>query len=147
MSTDLLKIINDDINKYSEMFSENVNLLRVQYLKKSNLLKVVVRCLEELNSEETTKLKKVICNRLGCFEDIELICYKDASNVTLEGIISEYWINIVHHIAEIIPVSKECLLNSKRTIENQSIKISSGNQFLCTLLRNKNTESHFKKFD
>jgi len=144
MSSDLLKTINEDISNDSDMFSENISLLRVQYLKKSNILRVVLRCIEEPNNDEKNKLKKVICKRTGCFEDIDLICYKDASNVTLEGVITEYWIDIVNRISEVIPLAKDCLLNSKRCTENNSIKISSGNNFLCALLKNKNIENYLK---
>ncbi|MBC8061431.1 MAG: PolC-type DNA polymerase III, partial [Clostridiaceae bacterium] len=144
MSSDLLKIINDDISKDSDIFSENISLLRVQYLKKSNILRVLIRCIHDLSDEEKNELKKVISNRIGCFPDMDLICYKDASNVTLEGIITEYWVDIVNRISEVIPVAKDCLLNSLRSVENNTIKIGSGNKFLCTLLKNKNVEPFLK---
>ncbi len=144
MGVDLIQIINDDIYNNSEMLSGEIKILRVQYLKKSNLIKVVLRCINEIDELEKNELKKMICNRIGCFQDVELICYKDASNVKLEQVITEYWIDVVHTITEIIPVSKDCLVNSKRKIEAGSIKISIGNQFLCTLLKNKGIEQHLK---
>ncbi len=85
-------------------------------------------------------IKNIISKRLCSFEDIQLICYRDVSNATIEDVKDKFWLDVVNVIATSQPSSKDSLLKSSRIIENGILKIQCGNDFMCKILRDKNIE-------
>lgn len=144
MSIDLVQILNKDLNSNNDVLSDEIKLLRIQYLRISNKLKVIIKCYKELNTSEENYIKETITKKLSFLGKIDLISYKDISNASIEEISEEYWIDIVNDLASSVPVSKECLLTSVRKIENGKLNIYSGNSFICNILKGKNIESMIK---
>ena len=52
MSEDALKLIKKEINKNESLEDKGINIIKFQFLKKSNLLKVVLRGKDGLNNQE-----------------------------------------------------------------------------------------------
>ena len=140
MSLDVVKTLQRDFNCNGNSLEENIELLKIQYLKKSNKLKVVVKSRENLNQEIQNRIKNIINKKLGSSFNVDLICYRDISNVSLKEISENYWIQLVDVISSYIPVCKEFLLKSPRKVENDAIEIFSGNEFICGFLKNKGIE-------
>lgn len=140
MSSSIVNLLQQNMDRDSEIILEDVKLQKIQYLKKSNRLKIIIKSANDINSKIKSKIKKIVGERLGCFPYIDIICYKDISNVSLEGVCSRYWIEIVNILSSYIPVCKNFLMNASKKIENETIKIYSGNSFLCSFLKDKNFE-------
>ena len=79
MAMEFKKILegNDTI---SEDILKNITILKVQYLKKSNILKVILKSKELLDEEKINVLRNAINKTFGCFDDIDNITYKDIYN-------------------------------------------------------------------
>lgn len=140
MSVDIVKMLQEDLDLDSNTLTENIKLLKIQYLKKSNKLKVILKSQEKLDSHIKGKIRDIINKKLQGFCSIELICYKDISNVCLEDISKIYWIELTGIMASYIPVSREFLEKCSREVEGNLLKISTGNEFICNVLKNKNIE-------
>ena len=84
LSEDILKKIIIEINKTESIYDKEIKIIRFQFLRKSNLLKVVLRGKEYLLKDEEKLVKKAIKNVLRLNVDIDIIFYKDVSNITLE---------------------------------------------------------------
>ncbi|MBV4418080.1 PolC-type DNA polymerase III [Clostridium tyrobutyricum] len=145
MSTDIIKLLQENIDCNSDIISEEVKLQKVQYLKKSNKLKVIVKSVNELNSNVKHKIKQIVSEKLGCFNNIDLICYRDISNASLGEVCNNYWMELVNIISSYIPVCKEFLTKSSKKVEDNTINIYSGNNFIYNLLKNKNLEKLMHK--
>ena len=60
MSENALKLIKKEINKEDSLEDKEINIIKFQFFKKSNILKVVLRGKDGLNNEEEDKVKKAI---------------------------------------------------------------------------------------
>ena len=58
MSENALKLIKKEINKEDTLEDKEIKIIKFQFFKKSNILKVVLRGKDGLNNEEEDKLKK-----------------------------------------------------------------------------------------
>ncbi|WP_446899511.1 PolC-type DNA polymerase III [Clostridium sp. LBM24168] len=145
MRNDIVKILQGDIDCSSDIVSENIELQKVQYLKKSNRLKIIVKSVNELNTEIQSKIKQIVIRKLGCFKSIDLICYKDISDVSLKDVCNSHWVEVVNILSSYIPVCKQFLIKSSKKIEDDSINLYNGNNFLCCLLKDKNFEDKMRK--
>lgn len=145
MSTDIIKLLQENIDCNSDIIPEEIKLQKVQYLKKSNKLKVIVKSVNELNFKVKHKIKQIVSEELGCFNNIDLICYKDISNVSLGEVCNNYWLELVNIISSYIPVCKEFLTKSSKKVEDNTINIYSGNNFIYNFLKNKNLEKLMHK--
>lgn len=144
MNISLAQILKNEIDSNSEFFEQNIEILRVQYLTKSNRLKVILKSINELNNESKQNIKNLILKKLNYFENIDIVCYRDASNVTLEEVIQEYWIDVVENISINIPLCKQLLANSNRKVVNTTLQIDLGDEFTCRLLKNKKIDKIIK---
>ncbi|MCA1073139.1 PolC-type DNA polymerase III [Clostridium bowmanii] len=133
-------MLKNDFDSNEETLVDDIKVLRVQYLKKSNKLRVIVKSFENADDNKKLLIKNIISKRLSNFEDIQLICYQDVSNATIEDVNGKFWLDVVNVIAISEPSSKDSLLKSSRTIENGVLKIQCGNDFMCKILRDKNIE-------
>nr|WP_246577859.1 PolC-type DNA polymerase III [Clostridium psychrophilum] len=137
-------MLKNDFNLNEESLVDDIKVLRVQYLKKSNKLRVLIKSLEDIDDNKKILIKKIILKRLCKFKDIQLICYRDVSDATLEDVKDKYWLDVVNVIATSQPSSKDSLLKSSRIIEKGTLKIQCGNDFMCKILRDKNIETLLK---
>ncbi|APM38791.1 PolC-type DNA polymerase III [Clostridium kluyveri] len=140
MGVDIVKMLQEDLDLDSNTMTESIKLLKIQYLKKSNKLKVIVKSQESLDSRIQSKIRDIINKKLGGFCSIELICYKDISNICLKDISEVHWIELTGIMASYIPVCREFLEKCSKEVEGDLLKISTGNEFICNLLKNKNIE-------
>lgn len=140
MGVDIVKMLQEDLDLDSNTMTESIKLLKIQYLKKSNKLKVILKSQESLDSRIQSKIRDIINKKLGGFCSIELICYKDISNVCLKDISEVHWIELTGIMASYIPVCREFLEKCSKEVEGDLLKISTGNEFICNLLKNKNIE-------
>ena len=89
MSEDALKLIKKEINKNESLEDKGINIIKFQFLKKSNLLKVVLRGKDGLNNQEEDEVKRAIKKTLGIDINIEVLFYRDISNLTLNEIVEK----------------------------------------------------------
>ena len=62
--SEFIKSLSKEIRK-NEMFEDkNIQLLRFQFFKKSDTLKIVLRSIDPLNSSEEEELKSLILKKL-----------------------------------------------------------------------------------
>ncbi|WP_372451224.1 PolC-type DNA polymerase III [Clostridium estertheticum] len=133
-------MLKNDLDLNEETLVDNIKVLRVQYLKKSNKLRVIIKSFEDTDDNKKLLIKEIISKRLCSFNDIQLICYHDVSNATIEDIKDKFWLDVVNVISISEPSSKDSLLKSTRIVENGILKIQCGNDFMCKILRDKNIE-------
>ncbi|SHE63265.1 PolC-type DNA polymerase III [Clostridium fallax] len=144
MGSEALKLITKEINKNEDLSLKEVKFSRFQYLKKNNLLKVILRSGEDISNEEENFIKTVIKNVLNLEIDIQLLCYKNISQISLEEIIKKYWMDVVGELIRKFPVAKDFLLNSNKTIEENSLVLSYGNDFICKHFKQKSLDTFIK---
>ena len=140
MNVSLAEMLKNDFDSNEQTLVDDIKVLRVQYLKKSNKLRVIIKSFENTDDYKKLLIKNIISKRLGSFDDIQLICYQDVSNATLEDVKDKFWLDVVNVIATSQPSSKDSLIKSSRIIENGILKIQCGNDFMCKILRDKNIE-------
>ncbi|WP_443660984.1 PolC-type DNA polymerase III [Clostridium sp.] len=140
MNASLAEMLKNDFDLNDETLVDDIKVLRVQYLKKSNKLRVIIKSFEDTDDNKKLIIKKIISKRLCSFNDIQLICYRDVSNATIEDVKDKFWLDVVNVISISEPSSKDSLLKSTRIIENGVLKIQCGNDFMCKILRDKNIE-------
>lgn len=126
MSEEVLKKIKKEINKNESLEDKEINIIRFQFLRKSNVLKVVLRAKDSLNEEEKQQIKMAIKNTLNIDIDIDILFYRDISNVTLEQIIDKYWIEVTENIIKKTPLAKVLLVNGVKEIKDSNIIVRSG---------------------
>ena len=145
MSAEVLKKITTEINKNENISDKEIKLLRFQYMKKSNILKVILKCKEDINNQNEEYIKKTILKMLKLNMDVEILCYKDMEGITLNDIIKNQWINVVGEIIKKYPISKDFFLNCKKEIKEDTIILSYGNDFICKHLKSKGILGLLKK--
>lgn len=136
MSENALKLIKKEINKEDTLEDKDINIIKFQFLKKSNVLKVVIRGKDELNNEEEDKIKKAIKNALNIDVNIEVLFYRDISTLSIGEIIEKHWLEVINNILKTVPLSKSVLTKGIKKINGNIITITSGyekiNEYLNT---------------
>ncbi|MDD6796132.1 MAG: PolC-type DNA polymerase III [Clostridiaceae bacterium] len=140
MSEDFLKKLIKELHKKESLEDKDLKLVRVQFFKKSNLLKVVVRATENLSKEEEEYITNVIIKNLDLDIDVEIICYRDFYNVSAEEIANKYWLEVTGDIIRKNPLAKQVLCSSHKTISDKKIVIRSGTDALVRHLKGKRIE-------
>lgn len=144
MTMDLLRILQKDIDNDIFFQNKDISLIKVQYFKKSNRLKLYVKCEDKHHINFENKIRKIFIGKFGNFKDIDIIYYKNISNITIEEICNKHWSELANIIINNHPVCRECLLKGTRTFDNEVIRIQYGNKFICEMLIHKNIESIIK---
>ncbi|OFI07725.1 DNA polymerase III PolC-type [Clostridium acetireducens DSM 10703] len=134
-----MHLLQKEINT-NDSDGKNVEITKIKYLKKSNKVIIMIKCNSDINYDEKQNIEKSILKKLQEFKNINLIFYKNVDDINIEDICGKYWNELVDKIISILPVSKDCLRTSIRKVENNILKLSYGNKFLCTLLKNKKFE-------
>ena len=65
MSKDIIKKLTLEINKHESLEDKELKIIKFQLLRKSMILKVVLRGKEKLAYDEEELIKKIICNKCG----------------------------------------------------------------------------------
>ena len=126
MSEDMLKKITLEINKHESLEDKELKIIRFQLLKKSNILKVILRGKERLAIEEEELIKKIICKTLMIRITVEIIFYRDASNISLEEVVESHWLECISDTVKKTPLCKTLLLSSKRIVEGNKVIVLNG---------------------
>ena len=125
--SEFIKSLSKEIRKNEMLEDKNIQLLRFQFFKKSDTLKIVLRSIDPLNTSEEEELKSIILKNLGMDINIEILCYRDVTNCTVEEIGTEHWTSVVEEIARKYPLSRHLLYSTKREIKDNVIHVYSGN--------------------
>ncbi|ENK1241954.1 PolC-type DNA polymerase III [Clostridium botulinum] len=135
-----------EINKEEFDIDKEIKIVRVQYFRKKNKLKIILKSIENFTKEKESHIKNILKDRFSMVEDFEIICYKDLSHVTLEELSKKYWVDIVNLASSSVPIARDCLLKSKREVSEDSINITYNNEFLCRFLSKNRFESKLKSY-
>lgn len=126
MSEKALKLIKKEINKEDTLEDKEIKIIKFQFFKKSNILKVVLRGKDGLNNEEEDKVKKAIKKALNIDVNIEVLFYRDISSLSIEEVVEKHWLEVIGNILKTVPLSKAVLTKGVKNIEGNSITITSG---------------------
>lgn len=140
MESSLVELLKDDIEK-EEPAVKDIKLVRIQYFKKSEKLNVIVKTPNDINDASKKTLRDIIGKKLKYFNDINVICYKDVSGITLREICKDYWEDLCAAVIIYMPIAKQYLNDCKRDVEGDLLNIQSGNEFMCLLLKNRKIET------
>lgn len=140
MSEEFIKGLYVNLNKKESLYEKGLKILRFQFFRKSNLLKVILRTLEVLNEDEEDYFKNTVKKALGVDVNVELLCYKDVRDASIEEISSKYWMDVVGEVIKKNPLVKDILCSKNRKIEKNKIVISYGCEALINHIRKKYIE-------
>ncbi|WP_142414361.1 PolC-type DNA polymerase III [Hathewaya massiliensis] len=141
---DIVQVLKENLREDDFLKLKDFKFLKVQYYKAFNKLKLILKGKNSLESNLQENIKNILKDFFQCFDDIEIMLYKDISDITLEEVSRQYWIELVQNISETIPLCKECLLNSKKVIDGENLNIYYGNSFVCKFLKEKDIEKTLK---
>ncbi|MDQ0148948.1 PolC-type DNA polymerase III [Eubacterium multiforme] len=140
MSEEFIKRLNKEINKKENLEDKEIKLNRFQFYKKSNVLKVILKCKESLTESEEEFLKKLIVKNLGMNINVELLVYKDVEGASIKDILEKYWSDVVLNIVKKNPLSKNVLYSKHKDIDKDVIIIRYGSEAIVKHLKNKDIE-------
>ncbi|WP_394896108.1 hypothetical protein, partial [Clostridium baratii] len=123
MSEEFIKKLNKEITKNENLEDKEIKLNRFQFYKKSNILKVVLKCKESLVEEEEKWLVELVKRNLGFNINVELLVYKDVEGASVTDIVNKYWSNVVLNIVKKNPLSKNVLYSKHKIIDEDIITI------------------------
>ncbi|MFX0549072.1 PolC-type DNA polymerase III [Hathewaya histolytica] len=136
----ILQVLKEKLKEEEFLKLKDFRFLKVQYYKTLNKISLILKGKNALGVSLQEEIKIILKDFFKCFDEIELIFYKDISDIKLQDICNEYWIELVENISDKMPLFKECLLNSKRVIKEDTLSIYYGNSFVCKFLKEKNIE-------
>lgn len=136
MNGGLVQVIKTELNS-KDIHADDIQILKVQYLTKSNKLKIVLRSVNEINDDIKKAIKLIISKKLMGFNNIDLVCYKDVSNICLDDICNQYWTDIVENVGKVMPVCKQSLTTCTKNIEENILILRIGDEFMCKLFETK----------
>lgn len=146
MGEDLIKKLKKELTSNESLEDKEVRLVRFQFYKKSNLLKIIVRACENLSDEDEQHIKNVVLKNIQINVNVEVLCYLDIKGASKEDIISKYWLEVVGDITRKFPLAKEVLSSEHREIINDKrILIKYGSEALIKHLKKKDIEKIISK--
>lgn len=140
MSDDIIKKLTLEINKHENLEDKELKIIKFQLLRKSMILKVVLRGKEKLTHDEEELIKKIICKTLMIRITVEIVFYRDASDITLEEVIQNHWIECISSTIKKTPLCKSLLLNCRKEINGNKVTIYNGYDKLTDHLKGKQGE-------
>ena len=140
MSEEFIKKINKEINKNNELEDKEIEISRFQFFRKSNILKVIMKCKDSLIPSEEEWIKKLIATNLGLNITVELLVYKDVKDTSIDDILTKYWSDVVLDIVRKNPLSKNVLYSKHKNIKDDSITIRYGSEAIINHLKKKDVE-------
>lgn len=145
MNASLVELLKADIDKNDAFEDYDIKVLRIQYLKKSEKLRIVLKYRFELSENKKKMVFDMISKRLICFSNIEILWYRDIDKVSVDEVAGAYWIDVVSSAASSFPSIKSILLKAEKKVKDSQIIIYMPNVFMCNFLKNKNIEILIKK--
>ena len=145
MSKDIIKKLTLEINKHESLEDKELKIIKFQLLRKSMILKVVLRGKEKLTHEEEELIKKIICKTLMIRITVEIVFYRDASDISLEEVIENHWIECISSTIKNTPLCKSLLLNCKREIKDNKVIIYNGYDKLTEHLKVHKKDNHSRR--
>lgn len=140
MSEEFINKLNKEITKNEKLEEKEIKLNRFQFYKKSNILKVVVKCKENLNEEDEKWLISLVKKNIRLDVKIELLVYKDVEGASTSDIVNKYWSDVVLNIVKKNPLSKNALFSKYKTIQGDNIIIKYGSEAIVKHLKKKDVE-------
>lgn len=140
MSEDFIKGLYLNLNKKESLYEKGLKILRFQFFRKSNLLKVILRALETLNEDEEDYFKNTVKKALGVDINVEILCYKDVRDTSVEEIANRYWMEVIGEVLRKNPLVKNILCSKNKKVEENKIIISYGCQALINHIKNQHIE-------
>ncbi len=145
MSNDIIKKISTEIRKIESLQDKNVRIEKFQYLKKKNVLNVLLKGEEFLSDIEEEQIKKLISALVKINVEIEVVFYKDISDITLKEVSESYFIDSIKNIVQKTPIAKSILLASKREVKENVLFLKNGFKEVTEILKHKGIESELAK--
>lgn len=124
MSKEFLKKVKAEIYKEESISDKEVQIIRFQFFKKSNILKVIIKSNEAISNSEEEIIKKSILNNLKLSIEINILCYIRTKNTTIEEVATKYWLEVISDIALKHPLAKGVLMCKHREVKDNKIIIS-----------------------
>ena len=140
MSEEFIKKINKEINKNDELEDKKIELNRFQFFRKSNILKVIMKCKDDLVPSEEEWIKKLIATNLGLNITVELLVYKDVKDASIDDILTKYWSDVVLDIVRKNPLSKNVLYSKHKNVKENRVTIRYGSEAIINHLKKKDVE-------
>lgn len=125
-------------DKEKSILIDDITILRIQYFKNRDTLKVVLKSQDELTEDKQKQLKNTITKKIGRFNNIDLVYYRDISDLSVNEICEKYWVEATNEVFSYVPVAKEFLSTCSRCVEDNTIILKHGNEFLVKMLKGKN---------
>ncbi|MEG0296015.1 MAG: PolC-type DNA polymerase III [Clostridium sp.] len=145
MSNDILKLITLEINKNEALYDKGVKIQKFQYLKKSNVLKALLKGTELLTQEEEEEIRKVIQKLIHIDVTVEVVFYQDITNVTLQEICDKYFFDAIKHVIEKTPLAKSVFLSGKKEVKENILYIYNGYEEVTDFLKKKGIEKELSR--
>lgn len=144
MSDDIIKKLTLEINKHESLEDKELKIIKFQLLRKSMILKVVLRGKEKLAHEEEELIKKIICKTLMIRITVEIVFYRDASDITLDEVIQNHWIECISETIKKTPLCKSLLLNCRKEVNENKVSVFNGYDKLTEHLKGKGGEKNLE---
>ena len=144
MSEDIIKKLTLEINKHESLEDKELKIIKFQLLRKSMILKVVLRGKEKLAHEEEELIKKIICKTLMIRITVEIVFYRDASDITLDEVIQNHWIECISETIKKTPLCKSLLLNCRKEVNENKVSVFNGYDKLTEHLKGKGGEKNLE---
>lgn len=145
MSEEVINKIKKDINKNESLEDKDIKIIRFQFLRKSNLLKVVLRGKESLAEDEEEQVKRAVKNNLNLDINIEILFYRDVSNISIKEIIDNHWIEVTESVIKKTPLSKVLLMKGVKEIKDSKVIIRTGYDTILEHAESKNVPKEIAK--
>ncbi|MGL4774396.1 MAG: hypothetical protein ACRC2K_12590, partial [Clostridium sp.] len=140
MSNEFLKKINLEIRKREDIEDKEIKIIRFQFFRKSNLLKVKLRVRENLVQEEEEWLKKLIVKNLGIEVNIEILVIREVVGIDTIDILNNHWLDVVGKIIKVTPMCRNVLLSEHKELVDDKIVIRSGASAIVNYAKKKKVE-------
>ena len=144
MSDDIIKKLTLEINKHESLEDKELKIIKFQLLRKSMILKVVLRGKEKLAYEEEELIKKIICKTLMVRITVEIVFYRDASDITLDEVVQNHWIECISETIKKTPLCKSLLLNCRKEVNENKVFVFNGYDKLTEHLKGKGGEKNLE---
>ena len=145
MKNEVLKKLTLEINKNEDLYDKELKIIRFQYLKKSSVLKVVIRGKESLTVEEEQFIKNAVRRVFMLNITVDILYYRDASDISLEEIVNKHYVECISTIINKVPLCKPVLLSGKKEVEGNIINIYNGYEKLTEHLKSKDGSREIEK--
>lgn len=140
MSNNYSQLLTKELSFNDQQIIEDISLHKIQYMKKSNKVKFILKCCRDITPAEKSKLNDAFNKKIGDYCSFDLCFYKEVVDASVEEITTTYWMDVISMVSAEIPVAKDFLLSSKLEIKENEIKICNNNEFVIKILRGKDLE-------